>query len=238
MLTDEQEALLKTSLHPLRGRIACVTVQVGHDSTPVTHTAWTVSRAADGVRPLYRTPDTSEGWDAAERAILDALRATLGESGVTRRNPGVIVGHNVKGFDLQWLYVRALKHAHPLLDWLPWPLIGGKPWSGGSDDRIHDTMDWLRGPGKQGQRLRLTETLAYLGMVPADEDVGSGADVAGQWLRGEYAAIQHHCEVDVRRVMELHRRICPTRGLFIGLDIETIPNPLHPLFTADLLEQT
>lgn len=232
MTDNELDDLLGTALHPLRGRLACVTVQVGHQGTPRTITAW---RGPDGA-----PGPTADAWNRREAEMLEELRTVLGQEGVTRSRPGVLVGHNLKGFDLQWLYLRCLRAQHPLQGWLPWPELGGKPWSGGSDDRVHDTQVWLQGPGRAGRRLRLTETLGYLGLVAADADAGSGSSVARWWLEHQYHLIAEHCEVDVARCMALHAQVVGARrspaGPYIGLDIETIPDPTHPAFTPALLD--
>ena len=195
-LSDEQSAVLKQSLHPLRGRLACITLAAGAD-LPYTIEAW------DGDT---EPPRTVEAWDAIEVRMLTEMRVYLGEAGVTSKDLGLVVGHNVSGFDLPWLMVRCMRYRHPLRRWVPWPIIGGKPWEGGVE-RIRDTQIWSRGPNRAGHPMRCTELCAYLGLVGEDEDQGDGSDVLRFWLSDQRHLITEHCEADVRRVQALYQQI-------------------------------
>lgn len=183
-LQKGQEEFVAQSLHPLRSRIACITLAV--DSGPVT------------------TPDGG-AWDEVEAEMLLGMRDHLLDHGIGRGDLGYLVGHNIRGFDIPHCFLRCVKYGLPFRNWWPWPPMGGKPWEGGAD-RVHDTKEWLR--GSRGFHLRLTETSRWLGLEMAPDD-GDGSDVLRWWLLNRRDLITQHCEADVENQRRLYWHLFP-----------------------------
>lgn len=171
-----EEEWLKTALDGTYGRLACIGYAV--DDEPVVVTAG---------------DDSTDAEAHLLRLFFDGMRAV--SSGNSGQRP-VLVGHNHVGFDLPFLWRRAvILGVRPPL-WWPTPAV--KPWS----DQIFDTM--LQWAGQRGTISldRLAKALGIAGKAGM-----SGADVWPAWQRGERQQIADYCADDVRITREIHRRM-------------------------------
>ena len=215
---------LRQSLHLIRGRICSVALAVDFGDVVVDH-------AGLHLEDPLRAP--LGAWDDIERGMLDTIQRTLAEGKVCRQRPGIIVGYNCIDFDLPRLYMRMLRHNHPLVEWVPWPGPGVKPWD--LTDRIHDVMLQLAGINKGSSRFvnscRQIEAAEYLG-VDTGEDPGQGDNVYRWAVEGNWDTIGEHNRVDIEVLRQLYSKVygwsSSERQPRVFLDIETIPNPADP----------
>lgn len=106
-----------------------------------------------------------------------------------------IVGHYVAGFDIRFLWQRAMVLGVALPSWVP---RDPKPW----DKQVFDTMNaW----GGAKDTISLDNLCKALG-IPGKGDV-DGSMIAGMWKRGEYQQIADYCRSDVERVRSVHRKM-------------------------------
>lgn len=120
------------------------------------------------------------------------------------------VGHNITGYDIPFLKVRALRHGLTGLA----RKVGGpyrlKPW----ERRVIDTKDvWprtgadrfaLREHGLKG--LGKLDTICYMLGVPRQDGV-MGPDVYQAYLAGDHESVAKHLDQDVRQVREVFRKL-------------------------------
>lgn len=126
-----------------------------------------------------------------EAEMIDRFFRLLGITYPTR-----FIGHNVGGFDIPFLTMRALVLGVKLPPVHVWPR-SVKPWD---DKRVFDTMTVL--PGRDMVSLdRLCRALG----IPGKGDI-TGADVYPLWLEGAHGAIADYCGDDVRRVEAVFNR--------------------------------
>lgn len=108
-----------------------------------------------------------------------------------------IIGHNVHGFDLRFLWQRSIVNGikPPLM--LPWH---AKPWS----EHIADTiLMWNPDPGK---RISLDRLCRALG-VTSPKGEFDGSMVAAAYAAGEYQKIADYCKADVEATRACYRRM-------------------------------
>jgi 3'-5' exonuclease len=170
-----KEALAKTALTGLAGQVICIGWAWGDNE-------------ADAVMD-------SRG----EQATIDSALASI-----SKQRPGgyerpVIVGHNVAGFDIRFLWQRAFVLGVKMPAWFP---RDPKPWA----DSVHDTMTMWGGRDWVG-----LDTLCKAMGLPGKGNV-SGADIGGMWERGEHEAIGAYCKADVERVRAVHRKMLVAYG--------------------------
>ena len=126
-------------------------------------------------------------WDALVRKIESRPDAGYGEH--------VWIGHNIRSFDLPFLYKRCV-------------ILGIKPpfdvpfASGPSDRRVYDTMTEWAGWGKMISQDNLCRAL---GLPP--KDIMKGSDVYQYWRDGRYDEILDYNKADVSTVRDIHRRM-------------------------------
>jgi len=106
----------------------------------------------------------------------------------------VLVGHNIIGFDIQFLTRRALALGVRLPAEYIWPRAL-KPW----DKSVFDTMTALGGK----DWLSLDALAKSMGI---DGKKGNGGAVNFMWQQGMYDEIADYCADDVRLVREVHQR--------------------------------
>ena len=129
-----------------------------------------------------------------EQALLVGLETVI------RRvdpHPYYLVGHNLEGFDLRWLYLRAARYRLPHLQRrLPW-----HPYQRAY--RI-DTMLLAGGPSRE--RVSLARLARYFGLGSKAEGL-DGSAVYDAYLAGEHARIQRYCAADVELTRDIHDRL-------------------------------
>lgn len=172
-----KEALSKAGLRGETGRIICI------------GWAWN-SESAVSICPAS---------DTSERAVLTAAMLGMKAAKPTDSYKPIIVGHNVAGFDIRFLWQRAFVNGVRLPTWFP---RDPKPWS----DTIHDTMQMWDAKNFVG-----LDALCRAMGLPGKGNI-TGADVGGMWESGEYAAIAEYCRADVERVRAVHRKMLVSYG--------------------------
>lgn len=171
-----KDALAKTSLNGIAGQICCI--------------GWAWGDAE---------PQAFNGTDGEEALLIDAMYHIHKDKPGGYQRP-IIVGHNVAGFDLRFLWQRAFVLGIKLPAWFP---RDPKPWA----ENVHDTMI-MWGGARDYVNL---DTLSRAMGLPGKGNV-TGADVAGMWERGEYDAISAYCHSDVERVRSVHRKMMVAYG--------------------------
>jgi len=108
-----------------------------------------------------------------------------------------VVGHNVTGFDLKFLWKRAV-----ILGIRPASLpFKAKPWDTAA---VFDTMtQW---DADQSKRISLDALCRVLG-VPSPKGELDGSMVAGAFAAGRYSDIAEYNAGDVRAVREVYKRM-------------------------------
>jgi hypothetical protein len=174
-----KEAIAKTALDGSFGRVCCITYAYGDE--PV-----------QGIIDRDEKVVLTTFFKAVDKALKSA------SSSATMLRPTVI-GHNVTGFDLRFLWQRAIINGmkpHPLLPW------GAMGWS----DSVRDTMH-MWNPDKD-KRIALHKLCLALGVIsPKDKNGMTGADVALLWQKREYAKILAYGKDDTAAMRECYRKM-------------------------------
>ena len=139
---------------------------------------------------LYRGPDMPGEGDLLQAFEL-AVEARMHNHG--RMKP-VWIGHNVRTFDLPWLWRKALKYRlHDLAARIP---------RGRYDKDVEDTLELWAADYKD--RVGLNRLAAFLGL---DGKTGGmdGSKVYDAWRAGEIDQIARYCAGDVALAREVHR---------------------------------
>lgn len=171
------ETWRKTAFDGSRGEVVCI--------------AWAIQDGPTTVS--YRGLDEDEG-----RVLLDFFAALKTE---LNGRPPVFIGHNVRDFDLRFLFHRAvILGIRPPFD-LP---HDARPGS----DRVFDTMTAWAGWGGRISLNRLCEALG----IPT-----KGAELDGEEIDGSKVwdfvqcglggKVARYCMADVERVRAIHRRM-------------------------------
>ena len=176
------DAHRETSLDPLLGRVFAIGYAVD----------------ADPVRVLYDATGDEEARLIAElAAVVDAARED-GRSTITW------VGHNISGFDLKWLWFRAVKYGHRDLA----RVIPYQRWQAGL---CEDTLKLAQGSDWSAKGLGLSRLAEYFGHAGKAEGL-DGAKVYDAWLAGEHERIQADCRADVELTRDLSERFTMHTG--------------------------
>lgn len=164
-------AWLKTSFDGGVGQCVCIGFAIGDEP------ARTV-----GVHDLSRDSET---------AMLRAFFSVLGDAGHVQ-----LIGHNIVGFDIPFLWKRAM-----VLGVKPpfnFPR-NQKPWS----ELICDTMTLWDATQRAGGSM---DRICRLMGLPGKGDF-SGADVWPAIERGEFGRVRTYCADDVERTRAMHKRM-------------------------------
>jgi hypothetical protein len=163
---------------------------------------WMIGWADRNMDPVIHSCD---GKPESEKAVLEEFWAAIKDY----PNPWW-VGHNIEGYDIPFLQVRALHHGLPQLA----RKLGRrkqKPW----ERRVLDTMKlWPRtGADKSSWRegLRGLGKLDTICAILGVERQGGvmGPDVYRAYLEGNRQGVEEHLDYDIRQVREVFRRIWP-----------------------------
>ena len=123
-------------------------------------------------------------------SMLDALMEAAIDNGPW-------VGHNIKGFDLPWLFRLALRLRHPIASIIPW-----RKWG----DGVEDTMElWSLTNPREGY-TKLDTIARFLGLGSKTEGM-DGREVWPAYQRGEHDRIRTYCAQDVALTRDVHRVI-------------------------------
>jgi len=169
----------RTSLDPHRGSVFCAVVAT-----------------LEGEPAVFRLDEC-----AGEADLLRQLGAHLGD---LRRSCAedtpTLVGWNCDGFDLPWLWRRAVLHrASLLVEIIPHGLRGRDGW------RSLDLMAYWAGTNGygSGRYVKMAEVSAFLGI----DCPPNGSSVAGWYQAGELDKIVQHCCDDVLAMREVWDRV-------------------------------
>lgn len=167
-----EEIYRKTALDGTLGEITCL--------------AWAVED--ESVLSLDRSSNT-------EALLLGKFFSFLAER-VSNRSDAMFVGHNILGFDLRFLFQRAVINRVPL----PFRLHQDARYNG---DHVFDTMLAWAGWGKYVSLPKVCDALG----IPVKTDGFSGADVWDLIKSGQHEAVSGYCREDVEAVREVYRRM-------------------------------
>lgn len=111
-----------------------------------------------------------------------------------------IIGHNILGFDLPFLYHRSMicgvKPSRQMLD--------GKPWE--IAESVFDTMDrWQM--GKYHEKVGLEELALAFGLDCPKKGAVHGGNLLETYAQGRHEEIREYCLKDVLCVRELYYRM-------------------------------
>lgn len=173
------EAMAKTSLDGAYGSICCIGWAWNNDEP------------------------TTMVMGNEDMLLMSAVRAIHATNPETTTGRPKIVGHNIGGFDIRFLWQRAFVHGVVMPWWFP---RNPKPW----DENIHDTMTMWSGR----DYAKLSKLCWALG-VP-DDDEFDGSDVARLWADNRREDIAIHCGKDIVKVREVHRKILTAYGEWAG----------------------
>lgn len=152
---------------------------------------------ADAYGSAYPVVLTAATLDE-EATLLDSLLSLLNKNGL------VLVGHNIKGFDIPFLAKRYMAHTM----YVPQALnvAGMKPW-----EVLHkDTMEMMRFGG--GASMSLRSACLMLG-IDDPKDACCGSDVADMFRKGQLDSIGTYCAKDVIAEREVFNRIVNSLGI-------------------------
>jgi hypothetical protein len=176
-----KDAIAKTSLDGTYGHIHTI--------------GFAVNDASPDCR--YLGDRYSPGFEAD---VLREFFAAADEAGRESPFPVCVVGHNLIGFDLRFIWQRAIILGVRVPRWFP---RDPKPWG----DEAFDTM--LAFAGQRGM-IGLDRLCRALG-IPAKDDI-DGSMVAGLWEAQRSDDIASYCMDDVVRTRAVHRRMAVAFG--------------------------
>jgi predicted PolB exonuclease-like 3'-5' exonuclease len=170
--SEAEAQWLKTSFDGGVGHVVCI--------------GWALG---DGLSRSYAVGDCQDREQ--ERQILQDFFCALTDAGHVQ-----LVGHNIVGFDIPFLWKRAMvlgvkpPHNFPR---------NPKPWS----ELICDTMLLWDSTQRAGGSM---DRICRLMGIPGKGDFG-GADVWPAMQRGEYGRVEDYCRQDVERTRAMHKRM-------------------------------
>lgn len=168
---EAEEAWLKTSFDGGVGHVFCIAYAIG-DGDP---------------RVLYQPTLSRE----SEAATIEVFFKDLAAAGHV-----TLVGHNIIGFDIPFLWKRAMVlGVKPPFNFPRAP----KPWS----ELVCDTMMLWDSQQRAGGSM---DRICRLMGIPGKGDF-SGSDVWPAIERGEFERVAEYCKSDVSRTRLMHRRM-------------------------------
>lgn len=170
-----QDAIAKTSLDGTYGHVCCIGFAL-NDMQP------------DSTSMVAYSPE-------GEATILRDFFASADDLGRNNRSPVCVVGHNVIGFDIRFIWQRAIVLGVRVPGWFP---RDPKPW--GSE--AFDTQIAFVGPRNT---IGMDRLCAALG-IPGKGDI-DGSMIGQLWADGRYDEIASYCRADVERTRAIHRQM-------------------------------
>ena len=171
-LEKAKEAHRAQAVDSMRGRLLCI--------------GWTF-----GTEPIRSAIVGRDGIET-ECDLLHAFQASLLER---HGDLGRLawVGHNIRAFDLPWVWRKALQHRlYPLAGIIPRQRF---------DRRVRDTMEMWAADFRD--RVSLDAIANFLGLQGKPEGI-DGAQVYEYWLAGDLDSIREYCRQDVKLVWSVH----------------------------------
>jgi hypothetical protein len=173
-----KEAIAKTALDGSAGHICCIG-WAWNDEPPHAHTIATIKTERD--------------------FLSDCARLWTERVGNNFSRP-VVIGHNVIGFDIRFIWQRAIVLGVRMPEWFP---RDPKPWG----DDAFDTMTAFAGARGMIGLDRLSLALGLEGKGDVD-----GSMVGEMWSAGRYEEISAYCKGDVERTRAIHRQMMVAYG--------------------------
>lgn len=179
----------KTGLSGLTGRVYCVSVAINESDVRT-----------------FAVPDDGEYGKEEEGRMLYAFAEAM--DSVDDAVFAQYIGHNVQGFDLRFMFQRAVILGARLPRGFP---LNSPVWEQGMPQgRVFDTM--VAWAGRHG-RVKLEQLCEAFGVIQKGEELGGehidGSMVSDYVFRGEGKKVQTYCEADVIRVREIAKRMMP-----------------------------
>lgn len=169
--SEAEAQWLKTSFDGGAGHVFCI--------------AWAVD---DGLPHCAWHPQLSR------QAEIDTLQTFFSE--LTDAGHCQLIGHNIIGFDIPFLWKRAMVlGVKPPFNFPRNP----KPWS----EHVCDTMLLWDATQRAGGSM---DRICRLMGIPGKGDFG-GADVWPAVQRGEFETVERYCRDDVQRTRAMHKRM-------------------------------
>lgn len=176
-----REAIAKTALDGATGHICCIGWADDSGNVQISY--------ADNVEKEAATLASFVGRVERMVDIGRAFTSTI-----------TIIGHNVRNFDIRFLWQRAIVLGVRMPRWFP---SDPTPW--GND--VFDTMTAFAGPRGMIGMDRLCRALGIEGKGDID-----GSMVGDLWAAGKFETIAEYCEADVERVRAIYRRMMVAYG--------------------------
>lgn len=176
-----RDAISKTSLDGAYGHICCIGFALNDAKTDCRYL------------PDLHSP-------ALEAEQLRGFFTAADEIGLNNPRPVCIVGHNVVGFDIRFIWQRAIILGVRVPHWFP---RDPKPWG----NEAFDTMTAFAGQRNTISMDRLSKVLGLAGKGDID-----GSMVAGLWEAQRSDDIAQYCMDDVERTREIHHRMMVAYG--------------------------
>lgn len=166
-----EEAISKSGLNAAFGHICCIGWAIGDDKV--------FTRFTDDIQYEAYTLDTF--FQDASKQIGNGFP--------------ILVGHNVVGFDIRFIWQRAMVLGVRVPNWFP---RDPKPW----DQSVFDTMTaWA------GARDTISmDNLALALGLPGKGDI-DGSMVGQMFAEGRFEDIADYCRQDVERTRAIHKRM-------------------------------
>lgn len=172
---EGESAWLKTSFDGGVGHVCCIALAVD-----------------DGPARSYQVPADGYGNRNHEAELLMAFFSDLADIGRS-----VLVGHNVIGFDLPFIWKRCMVLGIKPPSWFP------RNPSKYSSEMVRDTMLlWDQDQRAGGSMDRLCKLLG----IPGKGDM-SGADVWPMVAAGDIEGVAEYCRADVHRTRLMFKRM-------------------------------
>ena len=173
---EAEAAWLKTSFDGGLGQIVCISWALDDGDTHCLHVS-----------------------DLALSGEADLLEYWFEDLTKLHRNSGtrpVLVGHNIIGFDIPFIWKRAMIHGIKPPAWFP---RAPKPWS----EQVIDTMTLWDPSQRSGASM---DRICRLMGLPGKGGI-SGADVWPMVQAGKIGEVAEYCRGDVERTRAMYRRM-------------------------------
>jgi DNA polymerase elongation subunit (family B) len=179
-------AFQNTALSGSLGRLLCIGIAVDADGKAENLCVCGQDKNT-GEFHLDEARTLKQFWNYLERIKFDVQR-------------DIIVGHNIIGFDLPFLYQRSM-----IFGVKPsFQLLNGKPWD--VAEWVYDTMDrWQM--GKCYEKVSLEELALAFGLDCPKDGAVNGENLLEAYLAGKHEEIREYCLKDVLCVRELYYRM-------------------------------
>lgn len=173
-----------TALQGSLGKLLCIGLAIDNDGKAENPCICGQDRATNRLH-LDEAKTLTQFWNHLDRIKFDPDR-------------DIIVGHNILGFDLPFLYQRSMICGVRPSRWL----LNAKPW----EIAVYDTMDkWQM--GKFRDFVGLEELALAFGLDCPKKGVVNGSNLLAAFQDARHEEIREYCLKDVLCVRELYYRM-------------------------------